>query len=100
MVDGVTNKVAGFLLTATHEGFRKGSARMREMLDVFSLTSCSIQRNNLSHEPMTLHPVGLDIVRPLPQALSQKKFILVATNYFSEWLEAKSYPNIKDSNTI
>ena len=31
---------------------------------------------------------GMDIVAPLLVAAEQKKFLLVATNYFSKWVEA------------
>ncbi|RVW49484.1 hypothetical protein CK203_111145 [Vitis vinifera] len=34
---------------------------------------------------------GMDIVGPLPAAPAQKKFLLVATDYFSKWVEAESY---------
>ncbi|KAL6345085.1 hypothetical protein AAG906_013568 [Vitis piasezkii] len=37
-----------------------------------------------------------DIVGPLPIAAAQKKFLLVATNYFSKWVEAEAYASIKD----
>ena len=39
---------------------------------------------------------GIDIVGPLPTASSQKKLLLVATDYFSKWVEAKSFSSIKD----
>lgn len=39
---------------------------------------------------------GMDIVGPLPQDLGQKKYILVAIDYFSKWVRAESYANIKD----
>ena len=32
---------------------------------------------------------GMDIVGPLPAAPAQKKFLLVATDYFSKWVEAE-----------
>lgn len=38
---------------------------------------------------------GLDIVGPLPQAPTQNKFILVATDYFSKQIKAESYAIIK-----
>ena len=31
---------------------------------------------------------GLDVVRPLPQALLQFRFLLIATDYFTKWIEA------------
>lgn len=40
----------------------------------------------------------MDIVGPLSVATTQKKFLLVATVYFSKWVEAKAYASIKDKN--
>ena len=40
----------------------------------------------------------MDIVRPLPVTAAHKKFLLVATDYFSKWVEAKDYANIKDKD--
>ena len=41
---------------------------------------------------------GIDIVGPLPTALAQKKLLLVATNYFSKWIEVKAFSSIKDKD--
>ncbi|RVW94628.1 Gypsy retrotransposon integrase-like protein 1 [Vitis vinifera] len=41
---------------------------------------------------------GMDIVRPLSAAPAQKKFLLVATDYFSKWVEAEAYASIKDKD--
>ncbi|RVW35069.1 Pro-Pol polyprotein [Vitis vinifera] len=41
---------------------------------------------------------GMDIVGPLPTAPAQKKFLLVATDYFSKWVEAEAYASIKDKD--
>ncbi|XP_034709689.1 uncharacterized protein LOC117932524 [Vitis riparia] len=41
---------------------------------------------------------GVDIVGPLPTAPTQKKFLLVATDYFSKWVEAEAYASIKDKD--
>ncbi|RVW60442.1 Gypsy retrotransposon integrase-like protein 1 [Vitis vinifera] len=41
---------------------------------------------------------GMDIVGPLPAATVQKKFLLVATNYFSKWVEAEAYASIQDKD--
>ncbi|RVW34054.1 hypothetical protein CK203_099348 [Vitis vinifera] len=37
-------------------------------------------------------------VGPLPTAPAQKKFLLVATDYFSKWVEAEAYASIKDKD--
>ena len=39
---------------------------------------------------------GIDIVGPLPTAPAKKKLLLVATNYFSKWIEAEAFSSIKD----
>lgn len=43
---------------------------------------------------------GLDIIKPLPQAPTQKNFILVATNYFSKWIETESHAAIEDTDLV
>ena len=32
----------------------------------------------------------------MPLAPGGKRFLLILTNYFSKWIEAKSFPNVKD----
>ena len=54
----------------------------------------STQSQVLSH----LRQWGMDIVGPLPTRATQKKFLLIATNYFSKWVEAKAYASIKDKD--
>ena len=41
---------------------------------------------------------GIDIVGPLLTALAQKKLLLVATDYFSNWIEAVAFASIKDKD--
>nr|CAN67251.1 hypothetical protein VITISV_026553 [Vitis vinifera] len=62
----------------------------------------------IPHMPSeTLKPVSspwpfaqwdMDIVGPLPAAPAQKKFLFVATDYFSKWVEAEAYASIKDKD--
>ncbi|RVW52731.1 hypothetical protein CK203_091182 [Vitis vinifera] len=40
----------------------------------------------------------MDIVGPSPIITAQKKFLLVATDYFSKWVEAEAYASIKDKD--
>ena len=39
---------------------------------------------------------GIDIVGSSPTAPAQKKLLLVATNYFSKWIEVDAFATIKD----
>ena len=39
---------------------------------------------------------GIDIMGPFPIAPAQKKLLLVATDYFSKWIEADAFSSIKD----
>ena len=40
---------------------------------------------------------GIDIVGPLPLGKSQVKFLLVAINYFTKWVEAKALATITEA---
>ncbi|RVW96415.1 Pol polyprotein [Vitis vinifera] len=57
-----------------------------------------ISNIKINLRPMALRAMGMDIVGPLPTAPAQKKFLLVATDYFSKWVEAEAYVGIKDKN--
>ncbi|XP_059623093.1 uncharacterized protein LOC132266252 [Cornus florida] len=37
---------------------------------------------------------GMDVVGPLPTARSQNKYVLLATDYFTKWVEAEPYPSV------
>ena len=39
---------------------------------------------------------GLDIVDPFPRATDNKRFIIVAMDYFTKWVEAEAVANIRD----
>ena len=40
----------------------------------------------------------MDIIRPLPTTPAQKKFLFVAMDYFSKWVEVEAYASIKDKD--
>ena len=39
---------------------------------------------------------GLDIIGPFPKALGNKKYLLVGTDYFTQWVETEPLANIRD----
>ena len=39
---------------------------------------------------------GLDILGPFPQATGNRRFVLVAVDYFTKWAEAEALANIRD----
>ena len=41
---------------------------------------------------------GLDIVGPFPKVAGNKRYLLVGTDYFTKWVEAKPLANIKDAD--
>jgi len=43
---------------------------------------------------------GMDIVGPLPTAAGNRKYLLVATDYFTKWIEAEPLANIRDADMI
>ena len=40
----------------------------------------------------------MDIVSPLPVAITQKKLLPIAIDYFRKWVEAEAYASIKDKD--
>ena len=51
--------------------------------------------NTLS-SPWPFAQWGLDIVRPFPKAVGNRKWLLVGTDYFTKWVEVKPLANIRD----
>ncbi|KAL2238323.1 UNVERIFIED_CONTAM: Retrovirus-related Pol polyprotein from transposon [Sesamum indicum] len=65
---------------------------------------------SLIHQPATpVEPIkiacpfdqwGIDIVGPFPPAPAQKKFIIVAVEYFTKWVEAEAVAKISENEVI
>ena len=43
---------------------------------------------------------GMDIVGKLPPASGQRVFFLAMTDYFSKWIEAEAYREVKDKDVV
>ena len=66
---------------------------------------CQKHNLNIHHSSGNLNPItspwpftqwGLDIIGPFPRATRNRRFVLVATNYFTKWVEVKALVNIQD----
>ncbi|RVW84731.1 hypothetical protein CK203_046660 [Vitis vinifera] len=68
------------------------------MSKVCSHSTYAINNVKINLRPWPFAQWGMDIVGPLPAAPAQKKFLLVATDYFSKWVEAEAYASIKDKD--
>ncbi|BFG17096.1 hypothetical protein CerSpe_033700 [Prunus speciosa] len=43
---------------------------------------------------------GMDIVGPLPTAVGGKKFVILATDYFTKWVEAEAYKTVTQTYVV
>uniref|UniRef100_A0A2N9FX44 Integrase catalytic domain-containing protein n=1 Tax=Fagus sylvatica TaxID=28930 RepID=A0A2N9FX44_FAGSY len=90
---------------------RKASRSMKEYVEA-TLGESAINVRGFApkiHQPAReLNPLsspwpfaqwGLDIVGPLPRAPGNKKFLIVATDYFSKWVEAEPLSHIREVET-
>ena len=84
---------------AFHEGFYWPSAIADAHEIVRTCPNCQKHAHCSKFPPEEVHlipPVwplawwGIDIVGPLPTALSNFKYVAVAVEYFSKWIEAKA----------
>ncbi|GKD96581.1 reverse transcriptase domain-containing protein [Tanacetum coccineum] len=50
--------------------------------------------------PWPFYQWGMDILEPLPQALGKVKYVIVAIDYFTKWIEAKPLARINGKDVI
>ena len=53
---------------------------------------------NLVSSPWPFAQWGLDILSSFPRALGNRRFVLVAVDYFTKWAEVEALANIRDVN--
>ncbi|KAL0313126.1 UNVERIFIED_CONTAM: Ribonuclease HI [Sesamum radiatum] len=96
----LTPEEGDYVLREIHEGIWKPYRR-----ESFSRKSLKA-----SHQPAALlQPLespcpfdqwGLDLVGPFPQATGQRKFLIVAVDYFTKWVEAEALAKITEKEVI
>ena len=69
---------------------------MRSLATTCSLPEITSARSNLYLEPLALCLVGDRYSRTTAYCLAQRKLLLVATDYFSKWIEAEAFSSITD----
>ncbi|RVW96537.1 Retrovirus-related Pol polyprotein from transposon 17.6 [Vitis vinifera] len=96
-----TDNIAEYLRTGTLPGDPKQAHKVRVQAARFTViggTCTSDPSQDPTFGPWPFAQWGMDIVGPLRAAPAQKKFLLVATDYFSKWVEAEAYASIKDKD--
>ncbi|XP_052181973.1 uncharacterized protein LOC127794767 [Diospyros lotus] len=58
------------------------------------INSAPISQLQPTFQPIPFAQWGLDILGPFPRATRQRKFLLVATDYFTKWIEAEALATI------
>ncbi|RVW32623.1 Pol polyprotein [Vitis vinifera] len=89
---------ARILLAHDEEGCGSLCQKMRQMSKICPIPHMPSETLKPISGPWPFAQWGMDIVGPLPTAPAQKKFLLVATDYFSKWVEAEAYASIKDKD--
>ncbi|KAL0403955.1 UNVERIFIED_CONTAM: hypothetical protein Sradi_2036300, partial [Sesamum radiatum] len=78
------------ILLANHEaGCDPISKQVREMPKAFVSHTSPSRTPHYNVVPLPLHAVGMDIVGLFPLAAGQRKFLLVAIDYFTKWVEVE-----------
>ncbi|KAL0456615.1 UNVERIFIED_CONTAM: hypothetical protein Slati_1000700 [Sesamum latifolium] len=88
---------AQMILLANHEaGCNLISKQVRKVPEAF-LPHTSASRTPHYHViPCPFRQWGIDIVGPFPLAAGQRKFLLVAVDYFTKWVEAEPLARITE----
>ncbi|GJZ22337.1 reverse transcriptase domain-containing protein [Tanacetum coccineum] len=55
---------------------------------------------NLGNINMSIYGVGMDIVGPLPEGPGRVKYLIVAIDYFTKWMEAKPLATITGKQVV
>ncbi|KAL0457775.1 UNVERIFIED_CONTAM: hypothetical protein Slati_0404700 [Sesamum latifolium] len=71
------------------------SKQVRKVPEAF-LPHTSASRTSLPCYPLPFRQWGIDIVGPFPLACGQRKFLLVAVDYFTKWVEAEPLARITE----
>ncbi|KAL0458480.1 UNVERIFIED_CONTAM: hypothetical protein Slati_0475200 [Sesamum latifolium] len=87
----------GGILLANHEaGCDPISKQVREMPKAFLSPTSASRTLTTMLSPCPFMQWGMDIVGPFPLAAGQRKFLLVAIDYFTKWVEVEPLARITE----
>ncbi|KAL0420612.1 UNVERIFIED_CONTAM: hypothetical protein Slati_3084100 [Sesamum latifolium] len=73
---------------------------MREVSETFCSHTSTGRTTHYHVIPLSFRTMGIDIVEPFPLAPGQRKFLLVAIDYFTKWVEAEPLVRITEGEII
>lgn len=89
------------LLKKVHEGYYRsyfGGRKLSQRIVCQGFYWLNILADSIKYSqmfnPWPFYKWGLDIIGPMPLEADQKKFMLVAIDYFTKWVEAKALSRI------
>ncbi|RVW14318.1 hypothetical protein CK203_099091 [Vitis vinifera] len=97
-ISSAQGSFARILLAHNEEGCGSLCKKMQQMSKACPHTTCVVGDIETNFRPLALRAVGHGHSGTPPTAPAQKKFLLVATDYFSKWVEAEAYASIKDKD--
>ncbi|KAL0402709.1 UNVERIFIED_CONTAM: hypothetical protein Slati_4300800 [Sesamum latifolium] len=80
---------AGYFWPTMKQGTRKLVSKCERCQKHSTLVHQSVEPLTSMLSPCPFSQYGMDIVGPLPLAPGQRKFLLLAINYFTKWVEAE-----------
>ena len=86
----------GILLAHNAQRRERTSQEIQNLSGARQNLSPPVRSIDVSHNPMALSVVGLDILGPLLIGTGQFKFIIVAVDYFTKWAEAEPLATITE----
>ncbi|KAL0444192.1 UNVERIFIED_CONTAM: hypothetical protein Slati_2141900 [Sesamum latifolium] len=97
----LANKPFGQVLLANHEARCDSiSKQVREVPKAFLSHTSASRTPHYDVVPCPFIQWGIDIVGPFPLAMGQRKFLLVAIDYFTKWVEAEPLARIPEGEVM
>ena len=86
------------LVATDAEGCRRICPKMRIVPKARPYDPPASRSSKPRQQPVAVRVMGLDILGPFPRATGNRRFVLVAINYFTKWVEAEALANIRDTD--